>query len=583
MRKIFLTLLCVALSLTALVACGHSHTFEEDWSSDAENHWHAATCEHTEEKDALAAHVDENEDDTCDVCGYHEHTYSNFWSKDAENHWHAATCHTTEKKDVAAHVDADENGECDDCTYEVGHTHTYADTWSSDADNHWYAATCSHTTEKKDEAAHVDANEDGECDVCEKTGLHTHTYNTDEWESDATGHWHAATCTDKADCATAKNAFAAHADTATVDGRCDVCEYAMYAYITVDNPHEVTNTIPTTAQDIGSEVTFTVTVDSGFVPVIIGATQVGDGVVDGDNTTYTYKIAAVDVDTTVTIVVISLGTVDYTNEELVKLAHTIQDVVTETTTVWANGTTLTAVQPSDLTGYTEYTMVWNKWATGVGPSQDGDAYIIAKKIYIVSLTDASGQEATVTVADKEYGAGSMIRKDAFAASSGSFWWGQEPVVRIFPAATATTDTTLLFAFESNIMINNIDADGNSVIYSGNVLTLDVQGLSGSDEWPQSKCLFTFFWDGGASKTYNITAPSIAHNTTSFADGAKIRIEVHVNEDDYTKVDVKLFVNDTEVGTSTMAAFDPARIQIGQPSDARCQEVILTDTVCIYYE
>ena len=48
--------LFAALAALALVFAGcqtdsdsHEHSFSSDWSSDATNHWHAATCEHTEE------------------------------------------------------------------------------------------------------------------------------------------------------------------------------------------------------------------------------------------------------------------------------------------------------------------------------------------------------------------------------------------------------------------------------------------------------------------------------------------------------------------------------------------------------
>lgn len=34
----------------------------------------------------------------------HEHTYSTEWSKDATNHWHAATCGHDVKADEAAHT-----------------------------------------------------------------------------------------------------------------------------------------------------------------------------------------------------------------------------------------------------------------------------------------------------------------------------------------------------------------------------------------------------------------------------------------------------------------------------------------------
>ena len=49
---------------------------------------------------------------------------------------------------------------------EEEHEHTYAEAWSTDANNHWHDATCEHNTEKKDVAAHVDANGDEKCDAC---------------------------------------------------------------------------------------------------------------------------------------------------------------------------------------------------------------------------------------------------------------------------------------------------------------------------------------------------------------------------------------------------------------------------------
>ena len=64
--------------------CADGHTYSEKWESDADKHWHKATCEHTDLK------ADETEhtyvDGTC-ICGRtdtaapHEHTYSQSWSK----------------------------------------------------------------------------------------------------------------------------------------------------------------------------------------------------------------------------------------------------------------------------------------------------------------------------------------------------------------------------------------------------------------------------------------------------------------------------------------------------------------------
>ena len=72
-----LSLVCVIVCAFGLVACdrnneppAHTHTYSEEWQSDANNHWHAATCEHTDEKGDVAAHVDANNDGKCDICEY---------------------------------------------------------------------------------------------------------------------------------------------------------------------------------------------------------------------------------------------------------------------------------------------------------------------------------------------------------------------------------------------------------------------------------------------------------------------------------------------------------------------------------
>ena len=71
----------------------HIHTYSEEWTNDASGHWHAATCEHTEEKADYAEHTGEyvsNNDATteadgtktreCSVCG-HEDTVTDEGSK----------------------------------------------------------------------------------------------------------------------------------------------------------------------------------------------------------------------------------------------------------------------------------------------------------------------------------------------------------------------------------------------------------------------------------------------------------------------------------------------------------------------
>lgn len=78
------TLSCVAgtavFGITACDSCkddnqgdgGHVHTYSSEWDGDENEHWHNATCEHTNEKSDKGAHVDnepDGGDGICDVCG----------------------------------------------------------------------------------------------------------------------------------------------------------------------------------------------------------------------------------------------------------------------------------------------------------------------------------------------------------------------------------------------------------------------------------------------------------------------------------------------------------------------------------
>lgn len=87
LKKIFTALMAASLGISAafMPACqsscsanggGHTHTYSDLWSSDSQNHWHAATCEHSDQKSGYAAHSDGDGDGKCDVCGYNTGTES---------------------------------------------------------------------------------------------------------------------------------------------------------------------------------------------------------------------------------------------------------------------------------------------------------------------------------------------------------------------------------------------------------------------------------------------------------------------------------------------------------------------------
>ncbi|MDE6557718.1 MAG: hypothetical protein K2K39_01280, partial [Clostridia bacterium] len=236
----------------------HTHKFAEGWVSDKDNHWHAATCEHTDEKDGTATHTfpetwvtdteateeaEGSKHRDCTVCAYrqtgtisqlaHTHKFAEGWVSDKDNHWHAATCeHTTEKSGEAAHTwndgtvttpaTCEEAGvktlTCTVCqatkTESIPATsHSFSSAWESDASNHWHICA-NECGEKSENAGHdwgeptvtkqpteeEEGSQTVKCTVCqyEKTETvptlgHTHKF-ADGWASDEDNHWHASTC-----------------------------------------------------------------------------------------------------------------------------------------------------------------------------------------------------------------------------------------------------------------------------------------------------------------------------------------------------------------------------------------------------
>ncbi|HIY96091.1 MAG TPA: leucine-rich repeat domain-containing protein [Candidatus Borkfalkia excrementigallinarum] len=168
MKKTFAVLLSLVMCLGLFAGCGgggdggsHTHTYATTWSSDETNHWHAATCEHTDEMSDLAAHTfgdwtvvteqtcvqDGVQERACTVCGYTE-----------EQTLPATGVHDYE---VAVHIDGDcvteerTSYKCKNCsdTYEeVGNVdpsvhHSTAFACGS------HCASCAQDTAESDHAA----------------------------------------------------------------------------------------------------------------------------------------------------------------------------------------------------------------------------------------------------------------------------------------------------------------------------------------------------------------------------------------------------------------------------------------------
>ena len=98
-------------------AATHGHVFV-----DANGDEICDTCN----TDGTATHghafVDANDDGVCDTCATaaHVHTFESTWTTDENKHWHAATCdHSNEKKDEGDH-ELNELGICEVCEVKIG-------------------------------------------------------------------------------------------------------------------------------------------------------------------------------------------------------------------------------------------------------------------------------------------------------------------------------------------------------------------------------------------------------------------------------------------------------------------------------
>ena len=156
--KLLTTVLIVASIALGVIGCKdpeiHIHTYSEAWTSDANEHWHEATCEHTTE-----------------VSGKAEHTFGDW----------------TVTKESTEEAEGSRARSCTVCRYtateaieKLAHTHKFAEEWTSDSSGHWHAATCEHTTEVSGKAEHTfgeyvsnndatteaDGTKTRECSVC---------------------------------------------------------------------------------------------------------------------------------------------------------------------------------------------------------------------------------------------------------------------------------------------------------------------------------------------------------------------------------------------------------------------------------
>ena len=164
-----------------------------------------------------------------------------------------------------------------------GCQHTFnTNAWASDATSHWHQATCEHGEIKDSLAAHTDANEDGLCDVCEYEIGHEHSYAS-EWSSDETKHWKAAICTHT----TEKLDEALHADD-DKNGACDVCAAHVH---TLDDTGYCTGCNKQIEELDKDDLEVVITaLLAGYNKVVSGSVDYENVIVGSSNITLSHKV-----------------------------------------------------------------------------------------------------------------------------------------------------------------------------------------------------------------------------------------------------------------------------------------------------
>ena len=133
------------------IVCSNIIVYATEWSSDADNHWHDATCKHEEEKSDLAAHTYTNAcDTTCDVCGYTRTVGAHVYDNACDTKCNVCSAERT----VEPHVyDNACDTTCNNCDATRTTTHAHGTTLTVGDTTHYYL--CSVCGDKKDEVAHT--------------------------------------------------------------------------------------------------------------------------------------------------------------------------------------------------------------------------------------------------------------------------------------------------------------------------------------------------------------------------------------------------------------------------------------------
>ena len=227
-------LLCANAS-TAITTQVCEHTYDDGYYSGVvEGHY--LECDHCTyyDKDSFEAHINDDNDDYCDLCDYtvgHEHTY------DDENYIGAADghylvcdqCSFSPDDTLDDHINDENDDYCDLCGYVVGHTHTFeGEYYYTTAEGRYHE--CDHCA-YYDEAsfvAHINEVVDHYCDICGYDIAENHIYSGKFFVVGKNGHYVRCDLCSEYD----ENSLIDHVDRNN-DIYCDDCGYLLDTIVIV--------------------------------------------------------------------------------------------------------------------------------------------------------------------------------------------------------------------------------------------------------------------------------------------------------------------------------------------------------------
>ena len=231
-QKSLSILLCLcmvlqAVTLTVFASDDCEHTFDCEYYYGVED-GHYAECDECGAyfEDTLEDHVNEDNDENCDLCDYyvgHEHTFDEEYYHGEED-GHYAQCDQCDyylEDTFEDHVNEDNDDNCDLCDYYVGHEHTFDEEYyHGEEDGHY--AQCDQCDFYLEDTLEEHINELGDhyCDVCDYCLSDDHIYSGNFYHSEKLGHYVRCDMCEEYD----ESSFAAHED---MDGDeyCDKCDF----------------------------------------------------------------------------------------------------------------------------------------------------------------------------------------------------------------------------------------------------------------------------------------------------------------------------------------------------------------------